>query len=219
MTDRPAGADDPETMGGITRTGRRLAAQVTGIFLVLAALTTGVTLYLDLEAVDDRVVVLAEEKTKAFFASHRGKLAAPWEAGVRSELQGLAEELLDNQFIVVELYDRAARPLAEATRATAGDVESGVHLMRHDFPTDARSFYKRHFIGDGVYVQVFVPIMDDNARRIGFFEGVYQVDGSVVDEFRARLFWSLALAILAAIVGTALIHRALLVRQRRPRIG
>lgn len=192
---------------------------MTGIFLLLAALTTGATLYVDVEAVDDRVVTLAEEKTKAFFAAHRDKLAAPWEAGVRSELQALAEELLDNQFIVVELYDRAARPLAEATRTTAGDVESAVHLMRHEFPTDARSFYKRHFIGNGVYVQVFVPIIGDDARRIGFFEGVYQVDDTVVGEFRIRLLWSLALAIVAAVAATVLIHRAVLARQRRPALG
>lgn len=206
-------------MSRLTRTRRRLAAKVSGIFLVLAALTTGATLYLDVEAVDDRVVVLAEEKTKAFFAGHRDKLAAPWEAGVRSELQALAEELLDNQFIVVELYDRAARPLAEATRATAGAIESAVHLMRHDFPTDARSFYKRHFIAGGVYVQVFVPILDGDARRIGFFEGIYQVDGAIVGEFRTRLVWSLALALLAAVAGTALIHRTLIARPRRPELG
>ncbi len=185
---------------------------MTGVFLALAALTTGIMLYLDIEAVDDRVVVLAEEKTRAFFASHRDKLASPWEVGVRSQLQELAEELLDNQFIVVELYDRAARPLAEAARPKSDDVESAVHLMRHEFPLDAKSFYKRHFIAGGVYVQVFVPIIADDGRRIGFFEGIYQVDGSVVEEFRLRLVWSLALAILAALAGTLLIRRALVPR-------
>ena len=205
-----------ETMIAVPGTRRRLAARMTGVFLALAALSAGITLYLDVEAVDDRVVAVAEEKTRAFFASHRDKLASPWEVGVRSQLQELAEELLDNRFIVVEFYDRAARPLAEATRAQSDDVESAVHLMRHEFPVDAKSFYKRHFIAGAVYVQVFVPIIADDGRRIGFFEGIYQVDGSIVDEFRLRLVWSLALALLAALAGTLLIHRAVVARRPRP---
>ena len=189
-------------------------AWLSGIFLLFAALTTGVTLYLDVEAVDDRVVGMVEEKTKAFFADNRDKLSAPWESGVRSELHDLATKLLDRQFIVVELYDRAARPLAEATSAGAANVESMVHLLRHEFPPDAKSFYKRLFIAGGVYVQVFVPIIADDGRRIGFFEGIYQVDDDVVGEFRVRLAWSLSLALLAALAGTALIYRAVFARPR-----
>jgi hypothetical protein len=200
-----------EQLGDSAGTGKRmLLAKAAGAFLLLAAAFVGVALYLQIEAVDERVVSLAERKTKAVFEAHPEELAAPFEAGARATLEQFAEGLLDNQFVAVELYDWAMRPLAEAKRRASEAVERRVDQIRHDFPTDNRPRYRRHFIDNGVYVQVFVPILAAGTRRVGYFEGLYEVPADVVAGLWRRVVWSLILGVLAAAVVTALLVRLIL---------
>jgi hypothetical protein len=200
-----------EQLGSTAETGKRmLLAKAMGVFLLLAAAFVGTAVYLQIEAVDERVVSLAESKTKAVFDAHPEELAAPFEAGARATLEQFAEGLLGNQFVAVELYDWAMRPLAEAKRPASEAVERRIDQVRHDFPTDSRPRYRRHFIDNRVYVQVFVPIMGQGPRRAGYFEGLYEVPADVVAELWQRVVWSLILSLLGAAVVTALLVRQFL---------
>jgi hypothetical protein len=58
-----------------------------------------------------------------------------------------------------------------------------------------------------------VPILVDGTRRVGFFEGLYEVPVDVVAELRTRVLWSLVLGVLAAAAGTALLYRLVLARR------
>lgn len=103
------------------------------------------------------------------------------------------------------MYDGSKRKVAEAVRSDKQFVEAVLKRYRHDFPMADQSVYQRFNIDRNLYLQVLVPIKEDD-RILGYFEGVYQVDRETVPEIWRTITWSISQTVAAVLLTTLLLY-------------
>jgi hypothetical protein len=189
---------------------RRLWPSALAIFLGCVLAIGGGVLYLDIESAEARAVAVARAAVGTALDGYRARLTSPWTTGARSELRGLVDMLLAEHFLVAELYDRAAQPIVKGGRPGIEPIEEAFDASLHAFPADTTtSVYRTRLVGSGLYVQVITQVLDETGKRLGFFEGIYEVPRDTLAEIQLRFFWSLLVALLVSAVLTALIARRL----------
>ena len=171
-------------------------------WLAVSLLAGGLTYYIELAKIDDAVVALAASQSRDF---------APegFDTGSRTaeELRILREkagEFVKRNFVVIEVYDREEKRILEVVNPQYGHIEAELKKFKHQFPHDARSHFEKFVVGEDTVVQVLVPLPGTHGGKAGFFEGVFVVDRSTLDEFRTRLWRTLG-AVLFAVLATSIL--------------
>jgi len=183
--------------------------------LLLVLIAGGITLTVRaLEALDDAVVRMSEAAAEHFLVEHHDGLLRAWERGRRQAIRQSVHEVLSDNFVIVEVYDLAARPIVEAVRPGYEAMEQRLSGNRHGFPSDHASAYDK-FISDGrLYLQVISPILGAEKQIIGFFEGVYELPEAAQADLLHQLLRQLA-ALGAGLVAAAGLFWLALRRYRR----
>ncbi|MBM3554317.1 MAG: response regulator [Alphaproteobacteria bacterium] len=175
----------------------RFLAAATVLSLVLAA----VSLFIELENIDDRMVESALAESR-LFAERHGKASADAE-GLKASLAAFLNErrhVADGHFVKAEIYDPSAKVLAEVEDETSPWARRGASTG-HGMPIEGDVWYVKHLIGGTLFLQVVV-----RQPGLGFFEGVYEVSA---ERFRAIL-WSTAEHVLVVVITVFVTALALL---------
>jgi HD-GYP domain-containing protein (c-di-GMP phosphodiesterase class II) len=164
--------------------------------LISAAMAVA-TYFFEIARVDQAIVELAVGEARTFRNMDHDLLVRAMVNGggvsedeVGQRLQHFLETRevnAEGHFVVAELYDAGRRPLGEAVQQPAGLTPESRLSVPHRFPDGESPWYDKVMVDARLYIRVVVPLRDQQARSLGYFEGVYHVADSRIASIRARL--------------------------------
>ncbi len=178
-------------------------------WLALSILSGGITYYLQVGQIDDRVVALAQSEAARFNALGI-PLGEAREGPAASELEQQAQAFAREHFVVVEIYDRQRRKLVEAINPRHEAIEHELSKRGHAFPVDERPHYERLQLLDTMLVQILVPLHGADGAINGYFEGVYVVAPETVAHLREDLLRTLATTLVTVLLTTVALYPVIL---------
>lgn len=170
------------------------------LWLFASLVAGGIALYVEVEKVDEQVLHLGmrgaldidQQVIEQIPEMGQGPLAA---------LQGVADRLIEREFVIVEIYDKDQAHLAIAVRHDSKKVDKAMETRQHQFPLDNAIHYEKFYIDQSLYVQVMVPLRSRQGDINGYFEGVYRIDEATLKDIQSHVYSTLIL-VLSVILAT-----------------
>ncbi|MGE5547017.1 MAG: HD-GYP domain-containing protein [Solirubrobacterales bacterium] len=191
---------------------RNLARRLLIGGLAVAAAIGGLTLFADIERIDDSIVDLAVAEAGRLSPLLPGDLTsldATGRAAVDATLEGFVAERAQGpggHFIIAEIYDLAQKTVADGLAKGAETVEKSLDDSKHVFPEAGGTWYSKVLLDGQLYLQVVAPIVNSGKVQIGWFEGVYSVPYPVMLSVAGRGLRTSGLVILSVLAATALLY-------------
>lgn len=110
---------------------------------------------------------------------------------LQQHLTNLAQQLVRQHFLIVELYDHDKQLRVEAIRPGEEATESWIDQHRHQFPNHEAFSHEFYYVDEKLLLVVLIPIKGNkkmSAEHAGYFEGIYQVDEKTLDTIKFELF-------------------------------
>lgn len=187
---------------------KRLLIAWIGISLTAGA----VVFYVGIERIDDQLVELAVAESGKLAGNALPLLNRP--AAERTPLDALTGDFVRRQFVVVELYDRERRKVAEAINPRHAAVEDELKRHAHAFPQDDERHYEKFVIGGETVLRVLLPMKDAAGAIAGFFEGVFVIAPETLERLRSELGIALAVVLCAVLLTTVSLYPVILALNR-----
>ncbi|QWF71936.1 HD-GYP domain-containing protein [Methylomonas paludis] len=175
-------------------------------WLLLCLVLGGGMLWLEIDRIEQFVRILAMREAQILSAESVHNLAE-LDGKTQQHLHQLAEKLVEEHFLVVELYDLNKTLQLEAVRKGSEAVEYHANNYRHKFPQADGFSHEMHLIDDQMLLVILVPLksrFDDS--QIGYFEGVYQVDQGTFAKIRQDVLRTLIFVSLGTSFATLLMY-------------
>lgn len=182
-------------------------------WLLLGTAIVGIVLFLEFDRVRARIYRLALTESASFSGESAYNLQRI-DAEVYERLMRLAQQLVNQHFLVVELYDQTKRLRLEAVRGGKEAAELAIDRYRHRFPREGGFSHELHLVGADLLLVTLVPLNDAQGRLVGYFEGVYQVDRSTLAGIKQDLFRTLAFVTVSITFTTVLMYPIILTLNR-----
>lgn len=154
---------------------RKILVRLVLGWLFLSATVGGSILWLEIKRAEQLVHALAL-KESALFSGVSAHNLEQLDTQSTEHLTQLAEQLVNQHFLIVELYDRNKQLKIEAIRQGQELVEQFIDQYRHQFPKADGFTHDLHFIHGQLWLVTLVPLRGEQDSPMGYFEGVYQVD-------------------------------------------
>lgn len=107
-------------------------------------------------------------------------------------LKQLADQLIYQNFLIVELYDKDKRLQLEAFRQGYKATEQSLNRFRRRFPTADGFTHEIHFVDDQLLLVLLIPIEKPSANEVaGYLEGVYKLDKETYADIKQSIVRSL----------------------------
>lgn len=135
----------------------------------------------------------------------------------QQHLTNLAQQLVRQNFLIVELYDLDQQLRVEAVRAGAEATENWIGQHRHRFPQRGEFTHEFHFKDGKLFIVVLVPIRDSGitpAGTMGYFEGIYQVDEETLETIKSDLIRTLLFVSISITFTTLLMYPVIMTLNR-----
>ncbi|SFK22487.1 HD domain-containing protein [Nitrosomonas aestuarii] len=129
-------------------------------------------------------------------------------------LTDLAQQLVDQHFLIVELYDLNKQLRIEAIRSGEEATERWIDRYRHQFPRQGEFFREFHFTDGRLLLVMLVPLTGGGNIPVGYFEGIYQVDQRTMDSIKYELLRTLFFVTISITFTTILMYPVILVLNR-----
>lgn len=213
-------------MNGITDSSPSSAALATSRFihrkillrlflgwLFLSVAVGGSVLWLEVNRIQQFVHELALRESATFSGESAHNLEQ-LDSAARQHLAELAQQLVNQHFLVVELYDRNKQLQLETIRQGQEDAEQGIERYRHRFPQVGDFSHEFHFIRGELLLVILIPLKDVQDSLTGYFEGIYQVDRQTLDSIKDDLLRTLLFVTLGITFTTLLMYPIILTLNR-----
>lgn len=181
---------------------RQVLGRIALAWLVLSVVLGAAALYVEMRKSDALMLDLATARAKDFI-DHVGPLD-PGDSTHREALRTSAEQSLESGFASVRIYDAAQRMVVEARDAGA-DASAQLAPHVHDLAPGEATHYHTHWSARRPSMQVLLPI-EKQGTRLGYFEGVYEVDAKTAGAMLERLAGSLVLVVAVVFVTAAALY-------------
>jgi HD-GYP domain-containing protein (c-di-GMP phosphodiesterase class II) len=135
----------------------------------------------------------------------------------QQHLTNLAQQLVRQNFLIVELYDLDQQLRVEVVRPDEKASKNWIGQHRHPFPRRGEFTHEFHFNGGKLFIVVLVPIKGSGITAtgtMGYFEGIYQVDGKTLATIKSELIRTL-LFVSISITFTTLLMYPIIMRLNR----
>jgi len=182
-------------------------------WLFLSVAVGGVVLWLEVNRIRQFVHELALRESATFSGESAHNLEQ-LDSAARQHLAELARQLVNQHFLVVELYDRNKQLQLEAIRPGQEVAEQGIDRYRHRFPQVGEFSHEFHFIRGGLLLVILVPLKGVQDSLTGYFEGIYQVDRQTLDSIKDDLLRTLLFVTLGITFTTLLMYPIVLTLNR-----
>lgn len=193
---------------------RTLVARLLTAWLLLSALVGGWVYYVELQEIDEVILGMAEKEAAVFSGAFLRTLHRPSPVA-ESSLERYADDLLQQNYLVVELYDAQRQPVLKRLRDSAVEIERALSRTAHAFPAADTVIHEKHLL-DGRYIlRCVLPLLVRPGVVGGYFEGVYEVDEDTLDTIQERAYVSVLLTTLAILVTTLLMYPVIIALNRR----
>lgn len=129
-------------------------------------------------------------------------------------LTNLAQQLVNQNFLVVELYDLDRQLRIEAVRKGQEAAEHRIDQYRHQFPQQGEFSRAFHFIDNRLLMVILIPMKGPQNTLAGYFEGIYQVDQQIQDSIRHELLRMLLFITISITFTTLLMYPIIMTLNR-----
>ena len=136
------------------------------------------------------------------------------DSAARQHLAKLSQQLVNQHFLVVELYDHNKQLQLETIRRGQEVAEQDIERYRHRFPQVGEFSHEFHFIRGELLLVILVPLKDVQDSLTGYFEGIYQVDRETLDSIKNDLLRTLLFVSLGITFTTFLMYPIILTLNR-----
>ena len=182
-------------------------------WLFLSIMIGGVVLWLEINRFQQFIHALAL-KESATLSTESPYNLKQLDASAFQHLTNLAQQLVNQHFLVVELYDLDQQLRIEAVRQGQEATEYSIDRYRHRFPKQCEFSHKFHFINDKLLLVVLIPIKGSKNTFSGYFEGIYQVDQQTQDKIKHELLRTLLFITISITFTTLLMYPIILTLNR-----
>jgi HD-GYP domain-containing protein (c-di-GMP phosphodiesterase class II) len=182
-------------------------------WLFLSVVIGGAVLWLEVNHIQQFVHELAFRESSTFSGESAHNLER-LDSAAQQHLIELAQQLVNQHFLVVELYDRNKQLRLEAVRRGQEDAEHGIDRYRHKFPQQGEFSHKFHVIRGELLLVILVPLKGAQDSLTGYFEGLYQVDRETLDSIKNDLLRTLLFVTLGITFTTLLMYPIVLTLNR-----
>ncbi|MCK9397723.1 MAG: HD-GYP domain-containing protein [Methylobacter sp.] len=182
-------------------------------WLFLSVAVGGGVLWLEVNRIRQFVHELALRESATFSGESAHNLEQ-LDSAARQHLAELARQLVNQHFLVVELYDRNKQLQLEAIRPGQEVAEQGIDRYRHRFPQVGEFSHEFHFIRGGLLLVILVPLKGVQDSPTGYFEGIYQVDRQTLNSIKDDLLRTLLFVSLGITFTTFLMYPIILTLNR-----
>lgn len=186
---------------------RRILVRLFLGWLFLSILIGGVVPWLELGRIQQFVHDLALRESATFSGESAHNLEK-LDSVAYQQLTDLAQQLVNQHFLVVELYDRNKQIRLEIIRP-----EQDTDRYRHQFPKASELPYEFHYVQGELLLIILAPLHDARDSLVGYFEGIYQVDRETCDSIREDLARKLFFVALGITFTTLLMYPIVLTAQ------
>ncbi len=193
---------------------RKLLKRLFPALLILTILAGAVVYFIELENIDELVQDLAVGESRAVLADYGRHWEDPQHIDLGLYIRKNESHGGKGNFIVIELYDKNRKLVAEAIRQGSEQIEIEMNKYRHEALMKDNVNYKKLYVGRQLYIMVVVPLKIDGSITGGYFEGVYEVDPMVMKDIRGRILWSI-LQVVSVIFITALVLYPIIISLNR----
>ncbi len=183
---------------------KKLFQHLFAAWLALSIVIGGFVYYWEMGQVDKWVTGMAFDEMKKFVENsiEPGDLHQQ----SREKLLTRMKEMTRENFIIAELYDTNGTKYMEVVRDGSRDVEEKLKIRGHTKPTGHDIWYEKQRIDEGLFLQVFVPIISNNNESIGSFEGVYRLNEQVLAKIDRQVWLSLLMVVVIVLVVTVALY-------------
>jgi HD-GYP domain-containing protein (c-di-GMP phosphodiesterase class II) len=190
---------------------RRLINRLTGGGLVIALLLGSATFFYETEKMEAALVEATATEAQ-YFSRHLMVLAQEGTVTPDRVEQALKDFLAsrrsmqDGHFLIAEVYDMRQDKIAEAIDPQSEWLEHALKKKAHQFPDGDETWYARHLIKRQIFLQALVPLKEESGKRLGYFEGVYQVSEARTGEILDNVMGTVAAVALSVLLTTLLLY-------------
>ncbi len=120
-------------------------------------------------------------------------------------------------FVIVELYNAKREELYKASTKDIGEIELEKKHIESKYQTYLFSdnvAYKKFFIDGRVFLNLVVPLFDDDNKKYGYFVAVYRADDKTMKAIRELIFGTLFI-VVAAVFAAAIIFYPIVMAMNR----
>jgi len=182
-------------------------------WLFLSMAIGGVVLWLEVDRIQQFVHELALRESATFSGESAHNLER-LDSAAQQHLAELAQQLVNQHFLVIELYDRNKQLQLETIRRGQEVAEHDIDRYRHRFPQVGEFFHEFHFIRGGLLLVILVPLKGVQNSLTGYFEGIYQVDREILNSIKDDLLRTLLFVTLGITFTTLLMYPIILTLNR-----
>lgn len=182
-------------------------------WLFLSVVVGGGVLWLEVNRIRQFVHELALRESATFSGESAHNLER-LDFAARQHLTELARQLVNQHFLVVELYDRNKQLQLETIRPGQEVAEQGIDRYRHRFPRVGEFSHEVHFIRGELLLVILVPLKGVQDSLTGYFEGIYLVDRQTLDSIKDDLLRTLLFVSLGITFTTFLMYPIILTLNR-----
>ncbi|MBF0607231.1 MAG: HD-GYP domain-containing protein [Candidatus Magnetobacterium sp. LHC-1] len=188
---------------------KRLILRLFIGWITISIVAGAVVFFIKLEEIDEFVKDLAVAESRSLIDDKKVYLESSDPEKRKYLIQLLQEHIVKGHFVIVEVYDKDKQKRAEVMAPESARVEKHLtsldkYLSIHNL-SDKIS-YTRIYFDNSIYLRVFVPLFADDARLIGYFEGVYHVDDKTMNDIKNLILYSLLHVIIAVFATTVLLY-------------
>ena len=170
-------------------------------WLLLSLVIGGAVLYLKMGQVDRQMLDLAVKESRNFTVELDRSSASQIEI-----LQQKAGAFLKGHFMVLELYDEHKKQILRGTSPGGEAIEQKFAQYPHPFPLANGTYHKNFLIGQMVFMQVLLPLLDKNGELLGYFEGVYKVDAETLHNIQTDIIRTLLLVVTVILITAIMLY-------------
>ncbi len=197
----------------------KLIGRLTAGWLILSLLLGIIVFYVKLESIDELVIKLAESESRPLVEDKSAleNLQCSTEECIENLRIDMNEHIEKGHFIIVELYDREKKRILEVESPDADTVHRYEKMVKKEKTTHKfkeTTSYNRLYVSGNIFIQVFVPLQEPDGAIAGYFEGVYKVDNSTMDEITDLIAGSLLLVVVCVFATTAILYPIIIVMNK-----
>lgn len=182
-------------------------------WLFLSVAIGGAVLWLEVNRIQQFVHELALRESASFSGESAHNLER-LDSAAQQHLTELAQQLVGQHFLIVELYDRNRQLKLETVRRGQEFAEQRIDPYRHRFPQVGEFSREFHLIRGELLLIILVPLKGIQNSLTGYFEGIYQVDRETLDSIRNDLLRKLLFVTLGITFTTLLMYPIILMLNR-----
>lgn len=182
-------------------------------WLFLSITIGGVVLWLEINRFQQFIHELALKESATLSAGSPYNLKQ-LDTVAFQHLTNLAQQLVNQHFLVVELYDLDKQLRIEAVRPGQEAAEYAINQYRHRFPQQGEPSHEFYFISGKLLMVTLIPIKGPQNTFTGYFEGIYLVDQQIQDKIKHELLRTLLFITVSIAFTTLLMYPIILTLNR-----